>query len=92
MRNYKYDEFEQMSTDWGRRDSCNHAALSITSALIGAAIGATAALLLAPKSGDQLRGDILRGVDSARNRGERLFHSVRKVVPFRGGSAETAQS
>jgi YtxH-like protein len=59
---------------------CNHAGIGIGAALIGMAAGAAIALLLAPKAGGELRGDIRRGVDSARNS---IGNAKGKVMPFR---------
>jgi gas vesicle protein len=51
---------------------------------LGVGVGATAALLLAPKSGEELRGDIadgLRdGVDQVRDAGKDLRRKAKKIV------------
>jgi gas vesicle protein len=53
---------------------------------LGVGVGTTAALLLAPKSGEELRGDIadgLRdGVDQVRDAGKDLGRKVKKIVPL----------
>ncbi len=52
--------------------------------VLGAAVGAMTALLLAPKSGAELRGDISEGVgdamDQVRSSGEHLKRRAQKLV------------
>ncbi len=51
---------------------------------IGVGVGAAAALLLAPKSGEELRGDIAGGfrdgVDQVRDAGKNLRGKAKKIV------------
>jgi gas vesicle protein len=51
---------------------------------LGVGVGAAAALLLAPKSGEELRGDIADGlsdgVDQVRNGGKVLRRKAQKIV------------
>ena len=51
-----------MGRDYYEREETN-AATKLTYLLIGGGIGAVIALLFAPKSGTELRGDIANGVD-----------------------------
>ena len=67
----RYGDYAQTENLAGRQ--CNHAALSIGFALLGAVAGAALALMFAPKSGGDLRGDLRRGVNNVRG----------KVMPFR---------
>lgn len=72
----RYGDYAQREILAGQRANqkeCNHAALSIGFALLGAVTGAALALMFAPKSGDDLRGDLRRGVNNVRG----------KVMPFR---------
>ena len=75
----KYGDYSQQQNYAERQ--CNHAGIGIGSALIGLAVGAAVALLLAPKAGGELRGDIRRGVDSAKST---IGNVKGKVMPFRG--------
>lgn len=64
-----------------RRDKIPGAILSFA---IGAGVGAAAALLLAPKSGEDLRGDIADGVndgiDHVRSTGKDLKKRAQRIV------------
>jgi gas vesicle protein len=57
---------------------------TILSFVLGAAAGAVTALLLAPKSGAELRGDIAEGVNDGVNQvhslGKDLKHRTQKLV------------
>ena len=57
---------------------------TILSFVLGAVAGAVTALLLAPKSGAELRGEIAEGVDDAVNQvrtsGKDLKHHAQKLV------------
>jgi gas vesicle protein len=57
---------------------------TILSFVLGAAVGAVTALLLAPKSGAELRDEIAEGVDDAvnqvRSSGKDLKHHAQKLV------------
>jgi gas vesicle protein len=57
---------------------------TILSFVLGAAAGAVTALLLAPKSGAELRGDIAEGVgngvNQVRSSGKHLKHRAQKLV------------
>ena len=57
---------------------------TILSFVLGAAAGAVTALLLAPKSGAELRGDIAEGVsdgvNQVRSAGKDLKHQAQKLV------------
>jgi gas vesicle protein len=57
---------------------------TILSFVLGAAVGAITALLLAPKSGAQLRGDIAEGVSDGFKKigssGKDLKHRAQKLV------------
>lgn len=63
-----YDEF--------RRDSSDNISTRLTYLLIGGGIGAILALLFAPKSGQELRGDIAdatrKGIDRSREAAQQL--------------------
>jgi gas vesicle protein len=48
--------------------------------LLGAAIGAVTALILAPESGDQLRKDIRREIDEILNEGRRAASDRRSEL------------
>ncbi|MBV9670363.1 MAG: YtxH domain-containing protein [Acidobacteriales bacterium] len=74
----KYGDYSQQQNLSDKQ--CNHAGIGIGFALIGMAAGAAIALLLAPKAGDELRGDLRRGVDNAR---QTLGNVGGKVMPFR---------
>ena len=59
-------------------------AATVLSFVVGAAAGAVAGILLAPKSGVELRGDISEGVGDAvnqvRSSGKDLRHRAQKLV------------
>lgn len=75
----KYGEYAQAEN----LNQCGRAGLGVGFALLGVAVGAAVALLLAPKSGEQMR-------DTLRSRGGDLIDSVRgKVMPFRCGAQKT---
>ena len=79
----KYGDYAQQELYADKQ--CNHAGIGIGFALIGLAVGAAVALLLAPKAGGELRGDIRRGVDSAKN----TMNNVKgKVMPFRRAESQ----
>ena len=81
----KYDEYAS-----SENPATSARTSSILAALIGIAVGAALALLFAPQSGEELRGELMRRMDSARNRSGDLLNGVRgKVMPFRrrGGEA-----
>jgi gas vesicle protein len=62
----------------------NHIPETIFSFLVGAGIGAVAALLLAPKSGEELRGNLAEGVNDGFNQvratGKDLKRRAEKVL------------
>ena len=65
-----------MGNDDYRRDSGDSISTRLTYLLIGGGIGAILALLFAPKSGEELRGDIAdatrRGIDRSREAAQQL--------------------
>ena len=65
-----------MGQDDYRRDSGDSISTRLTYLLIGGGIGAILALLFAPKSGEELRGDIAdatrRGIDRSREAAQQL--------------------
>jgi gas vesicle protein len=65
-----------MSNDSYRRDSGDSVSTRLTYLLIGGGIGAVIALLFAPKSGQELRGDIAdatrKGIDKSREAAQQL--------------------
>jgi gas vesicle protein len=62
----------------------NHVPETILTFVVGAGVGAAIALLFAPKSGEELRGDIAEGVsdrvDQVRNTGKDLKRRAQKIV------------
>jgi len=62
----------------------DHKVGTILTFALGAGVGAAAALLLAPKTGEKLRGDIAAGVsdgvDQVRGAGKDLNRSARRAV------------
>ncbi|HEY0565505.1 MAG TPA: YtxH domain-containing protein [Terriglobales bacterium] len=83
MSNYeRYGDYSQHQNL--AQNACNHTGIGIGFALLGMAAGAVIALLLAPKAGGELRGDIRRTAGRAKDRGNHLIGSVKgKVMPFR---------
>ena len=65
-----------MGSDDYRRDSGDNISVRLTYLLIGGGIGAILALLFAPKSGHELRGDIAdatrKGIDRSREAAQQL--------------------
>ena len=65
-----------MGSDDYRRDSGDNISTRLTYLLIGGGIGAVIALLFAPKSGHELRGDIAdatrKGIDKSRDAAQQL--------------------
>ena len=65
-----------MGNDNYRRDSGDNISTRLTYLLIGGGIGAVLALLFAPKSGQELRGDIAdatrKGIDKSREAAQQL--------------------
>ncbi len=65
-----------MGHDDYRRDSVDNISTRLTYLLIGGGIGAILALLFAPKSGEELRGDIAdatrKGIDRSREAAQQL--------------------
>jgi gas vesicle protein len=65
-----------MGSDDYRRDSGDNVSTRLTYLLIGGGIGAILALLFAPKSGQELRGDIAdatrKGIDRSREAAQQL--------------------
>ena len=65
-----------MGSDDYRRDSGDNISTRLTYLLIGGGIGAVIALLFAPKSGHELRGDIAdatrKGIDKSREAAQQL--------------------
>ena len=65
-----------MGNDDYRRDSGDNISTRLTYLLIGGGIGAIIALLFAPKSGQELRGDIAdatrKGIDKSREAAQQL--------------------
>lgn len=64
----------------GHRDDSNQVSTAITFLLIGIGAGAVTALLLAPKSGQQLRKDIRRRYDDARDAIEDIAEEAKERV------------
>ena len=62
----------------------NHKVETILTFVLGAGVGAVAALLLAPKAGKELRGDIAAGVsdgvNQVRGTGKDLKRRAQKIV------------
>lgn len=62
----------------------NHLPQMILTFVVGASVGAAVALLFAPKSGEELRGNIAEGVsdgvDQVRNTGKDLKRRAQKLV------------
>jgi gas vesicle protein len=62
----------------------DHKVGTILTFILGAGVGAAAALLLAPKSGEELRGDIAEGVsdgvNQVRSTGKDLKRRAQKLV------------
>jgi gas vesicle protein len=62
----------------------DHKVGTILTFALGAGVGAAAALLLAPKAGDELRDDIAHGVsdgvNQVRNTGKDLKRKAQKIV------------
>jgi gas vesicle protein len=69
-------------------------AATILSFIVGAGLGAVAALLLAPKSGEELRGDIVDGVSDRANQlrstGKNLKQRAEKLVDLAKGQVQDA--
>ncbi|MGC1620584.1 MAG: YtxH domain-containing protein [Candidatus Acidiferrum sp.] len=67
---------------------------TILSFVLGAAAGAVTALLLAPKSGAELRGEIAEGINDGvsqvRSSGKDLKHRAQKLVNSAKASVEDA--
>src|SRR6266446_7409884 len=65
-----------MGSDDYRRDSGDSVSIRLTYLLIGGGIGAVIALLFAPKSGQELRGDLAdatrKGIDKSREAAQQL--------------------
>src|SRR5256885_12120399 len=65
-----------MGSDDYRRDSGDSVSTRLTYLLIGGGIGAVIALLFAPKSGQELRGDLAdatrKGIDKSREAAQQL--------------------
>jgi gas vesicle protein len=64
----------------GHREDSNQVGTAITFLLIGIGAGAIAALLLAPKSGEQLRREIRRKYEDAREAMEDLAEEAKEKV------------
>jgi gas vesicle protein len=64
----------------GHREDSNQIGTAITFLLIGIGAGAIAALLLAPKSGEQLRRDIRRRYEDAREAIEDIAEEAKDRV------------
>ncbi len=54
---------------------------SLVSFLLGAAVGAGAALLLAPRSGKETREKLADWLDERREKGKELIHKIKDAVP-----------
>lgn len=63
----------------------NNVSTAVTFLLIGVGIGAATALLLAPKTGKQMRNDLRRGYDDARERISDLSDDARESLRERVG-------
>src|SRR6185436_14013669 len=67
---------QEMGHDDYRRDSGDSISTRLTYLLIGGGIGAVIALLFAPKSGQELRGDIAdatrKGIDKSRETAQQI--------------------
>jgi gas vesicle protein len=67
---------------------------TILTFIAGLAVGAVAALLLAPKSGEELRDDIAEGVgdrvDQVRNKAKNLKQRAQKVVDIATDQVQSA--
>jgi gas vesicle protein len=72
--------------------SRNQNVTTIVSFILGAGVGAVAALLFAPKAGDELRSDIAEGVregiDEVRTKGRDLKQKAQKVVELAKDQAQ----
>jgi gas vesicle protein len=72
----------------------DHKAGTILTFALGAAAGAVAALLLAPKTGEELRGDIAAGVsdgvNQVRGTGKDLKRRTQKTVALAQDQAQDA--
>jgi YtxH-like protein len=70
------------------QSACNHTGIGVGFALLGMAVGAALALLLAPKAGSDLRSDLRQGIDTAKNKSGSLIGNVKgKVISFRRSEA-----
>ena len=76
MLRFRRKDPKFMGNDDYRRDSGDSISTRLTYLLIGGGIGAILALLFAPKSGEELRGDIAdatrRGIDRSREAAQQL--------------------
>ena len=82
-----------MGHDEYRRDSGDNISTRLTYLLIGGGIGAILALLFAPKSGQELRGDIAdatrKGIDRSREAAQQLgYRACEYYESTRGRAAE----
>jgi len=58
----------------------NHRRGTILTFALGVGVGAAAALLFAPKAGEELRDDISDGVDQVRSKGRHLKQKAQRFV------------
>ena len=79
-----------------RRDSGDHISTRLTYLLIGGGIGAILALLFAPKSGHELRGDIAdatrKGIDRSREAAQQLGDRAGEYYEATRGRAQELYS
>ena len=68
----------------------NNVSTAVTFLLIGVGIGAATALLLAPKTGKQMRKDLRRGYDDAREKISDLSDDARESLRERVGTSAIA--
>ena len=85
-----------MGHDDYRRDSGDNISTRLTYLLIGGGIGAILALLFAPKSGEELRGDIAdatrKGIDRSREAAQQLSDRAGEYYEATRGRAQELYS
>jgi gas vesicle protein len=85
-----------MGNDDYRRDSGDSISTRLTYLLIGGGIGAILALLFAPKSGEELRGDIAdatrKGIDRSREAAQQLSDRAGEYYEATRGRAQELYS
>src|SRR6266480_3109636 len=85
-----------MGSDDYRRDSGDSVSTRLTYLLIGGGIGAIIALLFAPKSGQELRGDLAdatrKGIDKSRETAQQLGERAAEYYTQAAGKASDLYS